>query len=283
MAPISERSVKLGQVMDQVLPWIWLVVGVGLVVFSIWGLSVCRATAHYYVSPRTTGMRILIFVATWFVLFLPFAFMGFLLVRSTLRQRVVAIALRRLQASIAGEILVSKKLVVEIIPPATMRVPTRDSVAPGDAGTAVYASYRRQGHVVRDTAQGTRRASLSPLDEATTRRMDELGIRAAKVAGIAIGLFFLGIGISGVVMAWIYAHRPPGPYSSIHSELSNFRLTILFLVGCGLAVAIGGFILRSTFKTAETGWLGPLQAFTAVVSRRAVQEQVQSKEKGQAD
>ncbi len=260
--------------MDQVLPWLWLAVGAGLVAFSIWGVKVCWAIVVFYVSPATFVMRAFIFVPTWCVLFLPFAYVGFRIVRSTRRQMVVASALRRLRASATAQIPVTRKPIVEILPPTPVRPLIREGGARVEPGA-------QQGRIGRDIARGTGRGSLSPLNEATKRRMDELGVRAAKITGTAMGSLFLGAGLMGFVMAWIHAYRPPDTHSLIHSELASFRLAVLFLVACGLAVVLGGIILRSTFKRPDNAWLGPLHAFTAVVSRRAaVQERAQPKKNG---
>ncbi len=266
--PISEQSVKLGQTMDRVLPRLWLAVGAGLIAFSIWGFKVCWAIAYNPIAPRGIAMRVFVFVPSWCVLFLPFAFVGFLIIRSTLRQMRMATALRRLQDSAAAQSLSAKKPVVEILPPTPTVASSQDRGQRAGAGTAAHAGYSQPSRV-GGIAQRTGQAGVL-LDEVTKRRMDELGVRAAKITGIVIGLFFLVAGLFGFVAAWIHAHRPPDPYYSIHSELASFRLTVFFLAGCGLAVAIGGIILRATFKQPETGWLGPLHAFTAVISRRVV-------------
>src|SRR5260221_5189993 len=98
---------------------------------------------------------------------------------------------------------------------------TRDGGARVEPGAAARMNQSQQGRIGRDIARGTGRDGLSPLNEATKRRMDELGVRAAKITGIAIGSLFLGAGLMGFVMAWIHAYPPPDPHSLIHSQLAS--------------------------------------------------------------
>jgi len=205
-------------------------------VVAVWGISVCRALVHSAVAGPYAGANHLVGVASWVVLFGPFAALGgYGLVRTWGRFR-------------RGQAEQRAAEPVQIFPPAHSASVQAATFAAGTSQSA--------------------RASVEPLDDDTRQRLDQLASRAARVIGIVVGLLFLLSGITGFVLGWIYTHRPVEMHSSIHYELANLRLVSLLLVGCGLSVLVGCFILRETFARPRTTWLVSLHAFAAIAKRR---------------
>jgi hypothetical protein len=108
-----------------------------------------------------------------------------------------------------------------------------------------------------------------PLDEATKRRMGELGENAAKITGIVVGALLLGLGLWGAIACIADLYGPPS--SSYHLRTA-FRLTFFFLLMCAMAIAAGIYVLRATFRQRDTSWTVPLRAFTYIVGARAAAE-----------
>jgi len=109
---------------------------------------------------------------------------------------------------------------------------------------------------------GRQGAYPEALDDATVRRLDELGDRLAKIVNIGVGLFFLLSGLAGFLWLGISSYHPKG------SWVPNVSLVSRLLLSCGFFVFIGVAILRHALKKLDTAWLIPLKVFTSIVSRR---------------
>jgi hypothetical protein len=230
------------------IPCFQTLAAVACFAIGVWGVRVCRTLIGPHTSGADSELNVFVSIASWFVLFGPFAVLGGY---SLLR------AVKRVQGVLPGRHDDGSE---EVLPPASSNA--MQSIQAGD---------------LRGYRPGVDHAE--PLDDATAHRLGEMATRTAKLVGCVVGLLFLGSGLTGFVLGWIYTHRPIEPYSSLHYELANFRLIGVFLVGCGLAVIFGGVILRETFAKPKTSWLIPLRAFTAIAGRRLVTEEQQERKK----
>jgi hypothetical protein len=181
----------------------------------------------------------IVLVLGWMVFFLPIALLGAGVSRAAIRHLRKAGHLRGSEAK------------VQIMPPQAPSVLNRP-------------------------AQEVR---TEPLDEATTRRLDQVADRAARIFSVSTGVLLLAGGLAGFVMGWIFTYRPAIGHSASASswqyQIGSFRLLTRFLVACGLAVLAGLVILRETFRKPSNDWLLPLKVFTGIVSRRAREEAAQ--------
>lgn len=223
--PISPRFAHITDVMVALMPWIGMAIGGGLVGVSIWGFRFCRSLVRSVAVPSETSANQAAQVLSWLVLFAPFALLGVVFLGSCLRQ-VWASASAGRTPDRTGPV---------ILPPQTGNL----AQASGPAG-----------------------AWQGELDDATVRRLDELGERAAKILNVGAGLFLLISGLCGFLVAWISTYHP------IRGQIFNFGLSIRFLLLCGFFVFTGSAMLRYAFKKADTAWLIPLKIFTVAVSRR---------------
>jgi TRAP-type C4-dicarboxylate transport system permease small subunit len=212
-----------------------LVLCLSCLAISLWGTWVCRALVHSSVAGPYAGPNRLVGVVGWLVLFGPFAGGGGYGLMRTWRH------LRRAQTERRST------QPVQIISPAHHVSAQRPS--------------SRWGQI-------TDHAITQPLDDATRQNLDQLAARAARITGIVVGILFLGAGLAGFLLSWIQGHRPSDALSALNGGLTSFRLTIYFLVGCGISVLLGAFILRETLTRPRTGWLVPLQTLNAVVGRK---------------
>lgn len=108
-----------------------------------------------------------------------------------------------------------------------------------------------------------------PLDDVTRRRLDRLAGLAVKVSGILVGTIFVGLGLAGLLWAWTQERQalPRG----------NSLIAVLFPTVSGVSVLMGAYILRETFARPETAWLTPLRIFTAIVSKKLIEEEKEQK------
>jgi len=113
--------------------------------------------------------------------------------------------------------------------------------------------------------------SLEPLDERTRERLDAAGANFAKMLGVLAGTVLIALGIVGLVTEAVEVYGSP-PHSGRY-YFSATRLTMVFLIGCGLAIVAGAIILRDMFRKADSSWLIPLKIFTSVVSARVASDQ----------
>ena len=208
----------------------------------VWGVRVCRTLGGASMAGAASDLNIFLAVACWFILFGPFAALG---------GYWLWCAMNRLQVILAAR---NRAGHMEVLPPVS--------------SNAMQSAHRGEISGYISSVSHT-----EPLDDSTAHRLGEIATRTAKLIGCVVGLLFLGSGLTGFVLGWIYTHRPIEPYSSLHYELANFRLIGLFLVGCGLAVIFGGIILRETFARPKTSWLIPLRALTAIAGRKLAAEE----------
>jgi hypothetical protein len=242
--PVSPQFVKFTEKVASVMPWMGLSLGLGLIGISIWGFWACRAIARSYAVPGF-GPNPAVAALSWLVLFLPIALVGAYLVRWVLKQMQMAAAEKRIRAMAEAR--------VEILPPPSIYQGSH--VAPGvPVATHVPQPVHRE-----------------PLDEATTRRLDELGERAAKIVNVGAGLFFLISGLLGFLVMWIDSHQ------TVYHGLRQFRSQTQLLLGCGFFTFIGAIILLRSSRKPDTAWLAPLQAFTKIISVRAAAEEMKRK------
>ena len=215
-------------------------------VVAVWGISVCRALVHSAVAGPYAGANRLVGVASWVVLFGPFAALGgYGLVHAWGRFRRAQAEQRAAEP-------------VQILPPAH----------PASAQAATFAAVTNRPD----------RGIKEPLDDSTRRHLDQLAARAARIIGIVVGMFFLLSGSTGFFLGWLQTHHPSDAFTSLHGGIVEFRVTVYFLVGCGLSVLAGCFILRETFARPRTTWLVPLRGFTAIVGRKlSAEEQLRRK------
>lgn len=118
-----------------------------------------------------------------------------------------------------------------------------------------------------------------PLDEATIRHLDQVADRTARIFSVSTGVLLLVGGLAGFVIGWIYTYHPPGGRAYWQNQIAGFRLMTNFLVACGMAVLSGLVILRATFRKPSNDWLLPLKVFMGIVSRRAMEEAAQKRQK----
>ncbi len=224
------------------IPFVQLLAAATCFAICLWGVRVCRALGGASMAGADSDLNTFLAAACWFVLFGPFAALG---------AYWLWCAVKRLQIVLATR---SRPGHMEVLLPAS--------------SNATQSAHREETSGYSSSVSHT-----EPLDDAIAHRLGEIATRTAKVLGCVIGLLFLGSGLAGFVLGWIYTHRPIEPHSSLHYELANFRLIGVFLVGCGLAVIFGGIILRETFAKPKTSWLIPLRAFTAIAGRRLVTDE----------
>lgn len=232
---MSPQFVWFTERVASVLRWIGLSIGLGLVAIAIWGFWACRSIARSYALPGPgpgAGVNPVVAAMSWLVLFLPLALLGACLARSVLRQMLTAAAERRIRVMAGARVVI-------LTPPAT-HVPLAENVPPP---------------VPRE-----------PLDEAETRRLDELGERAARFFNVALGLVFLALGLFGFLVMWMDS-RQPGI-----GGLRSFRSQTYLLVGCGVFTLVGAMILLRSSRKPDTAWLAPLQAFARIIGIRAAAE-----------
>jgi hypothetical protein len=216
----------------------------------VWGVRVCRTLGGASMAGADSDLNTFLAVACWLILFGPFAALG---------GYWLWCALKRLQVVLAAQ---SRTGQMDVLLPASSK-----------------AMQSAQGWEISRYSSSF--SPTEPLDDAIAHRLGEIATRTAKLIGCVVGLLFLGSGLTGFVLGWIYTHRPIEAYSSLHYELANFRLIGVFLVGCGLAVIFGGIIVRESFAKPKTSWLIPLRAFTAIAGRRLVaEERAAKKERG---
>lgn len=115
-------------------------------------------------------------------------------------------------------------------------------------------------------------SNVQPLDDATVRRLSELGERGARIFNVGAGVVLFLSGLLGFVVMWIDSRNPLSSPPSMRYGFFNFRFVTMVLVACGFAVLIGLAILRDSFKKADTSWLIPLRIFGAIVGRHAAVE-----------
>jgi hypothetical protein len=108
-------------------------------------------------------------------------------------------------------------------------IPEMGEIPPGSAERQIAVAARQSNHY---------------LDAV---RMDAIAGRAARAISVVTGLFFLGLGVTGFILAWKFSHSPT-VVSSLRYELANARLIGLFQLGSSLAAVLGGAILLATFK-----------------------------------
>ncbi len=222
------------------------VFGLVCLAIAIWGIWFCRDLVH---SPAIAGpypsLNDLVAVVGWLVLFGPFAIAGlYSLFRAWKNfQRAQA------ERQFAEPVTVLPPIYNGPMPPRQLLPPEPSPRVP----------------------------ITEPLDDATRRHLDQVASRAARITGTVFGSLLLLGGIAGLTLAWIQTHRPPSGLARIHFGLKSFRITVYFLVSCGVSVLLGLYILRETFSKPKTGWLVPLQVFGAIVQRKSKTEQSQKK------
>lgn len=232
---ISPRFVRFT---DVIVPLISLLIAAGLVGVSIWGFRVCRSLALLGVLPPGSGVNHLVEVLSWLILFAPLGLLGLYFLRSALTG--IYVSRQGVRTAPGAEVV--------ILPPQIARVSTP---APASAPAG------------------------EPLDEATARRLDQLGERAARIVNVGAGLLFLISGLCGFFWAGTYS------YHAFRGQVHPFVWGRGLLL-CGFLVFLGFAILRDTFKKADTAWLIPLKIFTGVASRRVELEEMARRNKDKA-
>jgi hypothetical protein len=244
--PVSPQFVKFTEKVASVMPWIGLSLGLGLIGIAVWGFWACRAIARSYTVPGF-GPNPSVAALSWLVLFLPVALVGVYLVRWVLKQMQTAAAEKRVRVMATAK--------VEILPP-----PSIYNGSPVPSGASVAA------HVPQPVER-------EPLDEATTRRLDDLGERAAKIFNVGAGLLFLISGLLGFLVMWIDSHQ------TVYRGQRQFSSQTHLLMFCGFLTFMGSVMLLRVSKKPDTAWLAPLQAFTRIVTIRAAAEESKRKNK----
>jgi hypothetical protein len=242
--PVSPQFVRFTEKVASVMPWIGLSVGSGLVAVSIWGLQACRAIARAYPLPKG-GPNPVVGTLSWLLFFLPIGILGAYVVVSVLRQMQRAEAKRRIQ--------VQAQAPVVILPP-----------------PSIYDGRYQTRSGISAASQVPQQVYREPMDEATTRRLDELGDRLARIFNLGAGWFFLVSGLLGFLVMWIDSRQPA-------SGLRLWSFQTRLLIACGFLTFIGAIMLLRASKEPDTAWLAPLQIFTRIVSVRAAAEQMKRK------
>jgi hypothetical protein len=173
-------------------------------------------------------------VLSWPVLFGPFAFVGLY---------VLIVAWKNLRLTQAQRRSTDR---VQVLPPLPLPAESFE-------------------HTALESTHSTP-ANLEPLDDATRQHLDALAGRAARLVSTAFALFCLIAGITGLVLAWIRAYSPPDALSSLNRGLTDFRLTVYFVLGCCLSILVGGYILREVYGRSRSTWLGPLHVLSVFIS-----------------
>jgi hypothetical protein len=243
--PLSPRFVSFIDKIALAMPWLGLSLGLGMVGIAIWGFRACHAIARSYALPGA-GANPVVVIMSWLLLFLPIAIVGVLLSGWVLGHMQMDAAEKRVR--------VHAQAPVPILPPPSIFV---DQIYVDPPGPPLTAHVPQPVHRER-------------LDDATTRRLDEIADRAARIFNVGVGLFFLISGLLAFLMMWIDSHQ------RVQSGMRPYSFPIRLLLGCGFLTFMGARILLRVSRK-DTAWLAPLKVFTTIVSVRAAAEELKRK------
>ncbi|HKW64331.1 MAG TPA: hypothetical protein VJN89_17395 [Candidatus Acidoferrum sp.] len=215
-----ERGVSVG--------WIWrITLGMGLLLLSLWGITICPRIFQTFIGPNpspaeTSSLKLAAAVA-WFVFFGPILIAGLALFWSALRKLG---ALDRLEAW------------------REERVARAYGLAPGGnpQGSRFFANEENF------------HAQLGALGTEEVARLTQRGNRIALLLGLSAGIFFVLIGVFGLIL--------------VSSPSLRYSGTIRFAIASGICILAGLKVLQRTLYKENNAWLLPLRAFAHLVLRR---------------
>lgn len=216
-----------------------LVLGLGLMGMSVWGIALSHEIVRVYVGPGAlpgdSSFVNLGAWAAWSLFFGPLAIAGVVMARSALRKLGGLDQFAFWLWDRAGQ-------------PEAFLAKTKQvgGIAPG--------SERSDPH------------GLESMSTETVECLRRSATRAATILGALAGASLLSIGIFGLA----YLLFSPLPYagSSNYVILATGRFEIRLALFFGMLVILGFAILQQTFRKDNSSWLLPLRVFTHIILKR---------------
>lgn len=204
--------------------WVWRTMfGLALIGLSLWGIVLCQQLFRTYIvgpgpTPLDTSFAKLAGWVAWFVFFGPIGAAGLIVLLSALRKLD---ALDRLGTF--WEKWISQEITSDGKPPSPRSF--RGEEAPHDG--------------------------LENLGDERVAQLTRRGHQIAILLGLFAGVFFVLLGVFGLMLA----------------KVSALRLTIDLAILSGISILAGLAILQRTFRKEGSAWLLPLKLFTMRVLR----------------